>query len=165
MFSPPAISLLWGTSINSSARFCTSGCESRREAWYTRQGDATQGPNTSLPTPLFPAVPGSKYFGFESKNKEKGFLETCFPKAAACRVVVTSTAGHAEDEPGQPCLGKKIKKKVTFPLQRCPEGFCSNISGAEMKLNIQFKSQQSPSVTQGPFAFTSGCQGEEYILF
>lgn len=161
MLSPSAISLLWGTSISSSARFCPSGCESRREAWYTCQGDATQGPNITLPTPLFPAAPWSKYFGFENKkNKVKGLMESYLP--FICRVVVTSTSGHAEDEPGQPCLPKIMKKKVFFPHQRCPEGFCSNFSGAEMKLRIQFKSQQR---SQCPFTFTSGCQGEDYILF
>lgn len=86
--------------------------------WYPCQGDATQGPflvvNMSLPTWLFPAAPWCKYFGFENnKNKKKRLMETCSPKAAACKVGVTSTSGrlcsgpkaccgHAQDEPGQP---------------------------------------------------------------
>lgn len=100
--------------------------------------------------PACSAVPSCS-FEFENKNKEKDFMELCLPKAAACRVVVTSTGGHAEDEPGQPHLPKIMKKKITFPHQRCPEGFCSNFSGAEMKLKIQFKSQQRSQCYPVPF--------------
>lgn len=46
---------------------------------------------------------------------------------------------------------KKKEKKVTFPLQIYPEGFCSNISGAEMNFNIQFKSQKGSQCHPVPF--------------
>lgn len=58
----------------------------------------------------------------------KGLMESYLP--FICRVVVTSTSGHAEDEPGQPYLPKIMKKKKSFfPIRDVQKDFAPTSLG------------------------------------